>query len=114
MLQVNILEETIDAVKVSLAKRNWSSEKIDLVQETINLNTERKAHQTSLDAEKAKLNQLSSEIGDLFKSGKKTEATQLKGQVSKLKLTTEEKEATLSQIEAKLASKCSSRKVRRR
>lgn len=102
MLQVNILEETMDKVKISLAKRNWSNDDMSIVQNTIDLNNKRKSLQTSVDSEKAKVNQLSDQIGDLFKSGKKDEAISLKEEVGKIKRSSEEQEAMLQEIEKQL------------
>ncbi|MCL4107829.1 UNVERIFIED_CONTAM: hypothetical protein GTU68_027214 [Idotea baltica] len=102
MLQVKNIEENLDDVIVSLRKRNWDDEKISLVERVIELDSKRKSVQTGLDQEKAKLNQLSGEIGSLFKSGKKDEAVALKEEVSKIKLKSEEQDALLSQIIAEL------------
>ena len=71
MLRVNTIEKNLKEVKLSLEKRNWSPERIVIVEETIDLNNRRKALQTELDQEKSQLNQLSGQIGDLFKAGKK-------------------------------------------
>ncbi|GLR18794.1 serine--tRNA ligase [Portibacter lacus] len=102
MLQVKIIEDHLDEIKESLKKRNWGDTDISVVEKIIDLNTKRKAVQTELDQEKAKLNQLSSEIGNLFKSGKKDEAVALKDEVAKIKLKSEEQDALLTQITSEL------------
>jgi len=99
MLQVNNLEEKLEEVKVSLGKRNWSSENMEIVQKTIDLNTKRKSIQTALDQEKSKLNQLSAQIGDLFKTGKKEEAIKLKEEVGLIKGNAESMEVDLHQVQ---------------
>ncbi|WP_235299218.1 serine--tRNA ligase [Portibacter marinus] len=98
MLEVNKIEEQQERIKESLKKRNWSATKIALVDEAIDLNHRRKDLQTEVDQKKSELNNLSKEIGNLFKSGKKEEANELRSKVSDLKADADEKEAEMNQV----------------
>ncbi len=98
MLQLKLLEENVDHIKVSLGKRGWSTEAMQVVDQVISLNSERKNLQSRLDEEKSKLNQLSKQIGDLFKSGQRDKAESLKEEVASLKISAEDGEQKLDAI----------------
>jgi len=83
MLQVAYIKANRDKVIASLSKRNLSTE--DLIDEAIDLDEQRKTIQTQLDSCLAESNSISKEIGNLFKSGKATEANELKQKTSRLK-----------------------------
>jgi len=78
MLEPKYLLEEKDRLTESLTKRNYSSEQIEVVEEINNVDRLRKDTQTQADELKAKFNKLSSEIGQLYKSGKRDEAEILK------------------------------------
>ena len=102
MLQLKTIEQNAEIVRTSLRKRNWNEEAISIVDEIIELNGERKSCQSAMDIEKAELNQLSKEIGSLFKSGKRDEAEVLKAKVTSIKSEVENQEKRLSEIVDKL------------
>ena len=83
MLQVAYIKANRDKVVASLIKRNLSAE--TLIDEAINLDEQRKTIQTQLDSCLAESNSISKEIGNLYKSGKATEANELKQKTSGLK-----------------------------
>ena len=72
MLQVNFLRENKERVLEGLNKRNFKQ--INLVDEAISMDDERKKYQFDLDQNLAEMNKISKEIGILMKEGKKEEA----------------------------------------
>ena len=83
MLQVDFIKENFSKVIDSLKKRNkdYSSD----LKKIIDFNENRKKQQTKLDALLSEVNNLSQQIGELFKNGKVEEANQLKKSVEKIK-----------------------------
>ena len=83
MLQVDFIKENFSKVIDSLKKRNkdYSSD----LKKIIDFNENRKNQQTKLDALLSEVNNLSKQIGELFKNGKVEEANELKKKVEKLK-----------------------------
>ncbi len=83
MLQVNFIKENLSKVIESLKKRNkdYSSD----LKKIIDFNESRKKQQTKLDAQLSAVNNLSKQIGELFKNGKINEANKLKKEVDKIK-----------------------------
>ena len=81
MLQVDFIKENFSKVIDSLKKRNkdYSSD----LKKIIDFNENRKKQQTKLDALLSEVNNLSKQIGELFKNGK-AEANELK-EVEKIK-----------------------------
>lgn len=69
MLQVNFLKENREQVLAGLKKRNFKQ--MELVDEAISLDEERKKLQFELDNLNAEKNKISKEIGLLLKEGKK-------------------------------------------
>jgi seryl-tRNA synthetase len=84
MLQVNVLRQKPDWVKERLAVKNFKQ--LELVNEVIALDDERKKLQTDYDNIQAKINSASKEIGKLMAEGKKDEAEKLKSEVAGYKL----------------------------
>ena len=84
MLQVNVLRQKTDWVKERLAIKNFKQ--LELVDEIIALDDERKKLQAEFDATQAKINSASKEIGKLMGQGKKDEAEKNKGEVAGYKL----------------------------
>ena len=86
MLQLNFFREQKDRVITGLKKRNWSDEDIqDVINQVLSIDDTRRASQTELDSLLAEGNQLSKKIGDLMKSGQRTEGEAMKAQVTELK-----------------------------
>ena len=83
MLQISYIRENKDLVINGLKKRNFKE--LELVEEAISLDENRRLVQTKLDNALAESNKLSKEIGTLMREGKKQEAEQAKAQTSKNK-----------------------------
>ena len=83
MLQVDFIKDNFSKVIDSLKKRNkdYSSD----LKKIIDFNESRKKQQTKLDTLLSKVNNLSKQIGELFKNGKVDEANELKKEVEKIK-----------------------------
>ena len=83
MLQVDFIKENFSKVIDSLKKRNkdYSSD----LKKIIDFNENRKKQQTKLDAMLSEVNNLSKQIGELFKNRKVEEANELKKSVEKIK-----------------------------
>ncbi|MEO0875965.1 MAG: serine--tRNA ligase, partial [Bacteroidota bacterium] len=85
MLQTSFIRENAEQLKAGLRKRNFSDEDLQLVDQAIQLDDQRKAQQTELDSLLASRNQMSGEIGQLFKSGQRDKAEELRAKVTELK-----------------------------
>ena len=83
MLQLNTIREEKDRVLSGLKKRNFKE--LHLIDNIIALDEKRRATQLSLDETLAKTNNLSKEIGSLFKAGETDKANALKEQTATLK-----------------------------
>ena len=83
MLQVAFIRENKEDVIKRLAKRNIDA--TEMIEEVISLDENRRALQTQLDNTLAESNNISKEIGNLFKSGKAAEANVLKEKTTQLK-----------------------------
>jgi seryl-tRNA synthetase len=85
MLQTAFIRENKARLLEGLRIRNFKDADLQIVDQVIALDDQRKALQTQLDETLAQRNQLSDEIGKLFKSGRQAEATEMRQQVSDLK-----------------------------
>jgi seryl-tRNA synthetase len=85
MLTLKFIQENKDLVIERLKIKNFQAE--DIVSEILDLDQKRRATQSVMDNNQAELNNLSKEIGVLFKSGKAEEANQLKEKNTALKET---------------------------
>ena len=103
MLQVNVLRNNPEWVKERLAVKNFKQ--LELVDESILLDDERKRIQSEFDNTQAKVNNASKEIGKLMAQGKKEEAEQMKQQVASYKVQVAAFNEELIQIEKKLQDK---------
>ncbi|MCB9361133.1 MAG: serine--tRNA ligase [Flavobacteriales bacterium] len=83
MLQTNYIRENKTLIIERLKKRNFDAETI--ISSIIELDDNRKKTQHELDALLAESNQLAKQIGELFKTGKATEANELKAKTTELK-----------------------------
>jgi len=83
MLQISYIRENKESVINGLKKRNFKE--LELVEEAIALDEQRRLVQTKLDNALAESNKLSKEIGTLMKEGKKQEAETAKAQTADLK-----------------------------
>jgi len=74
MLELRVIRNEMERVLEGFNKRNLPEELLALIPEIISLDDNRKASQLLVDRNLEKLNILSKEIGDLFKSGNAAEA----------------------------------------
>lgn len=91
MLQLNVIRDTKDEVIRRLAKKNF---KVEIIEEIISIDAQRRKTQAELDELKAEGNIISGQVGELMKAGKKEEANELKNKSVALK----EKEKTLQDV----------------
>ena len=68
MIELKILRNDTERVIAGLKKRNLSPEQLDLIQEIISLDDQRKLSQANMDQRLSQINQLSKEIGLAMKS----------------------------------------------
>ncbi|MEE9438191.1 MAG: serine--tRNA ligase [Saprospiraceae bacterium] len=85
MLQIKAIRENTEEIKKGLKKRGFDDEALKELDRIISLDDDRKATQTELDHNRSQINQASKEIGNLFKSGKASEANDMKSKVNDLK-----------------------------
>lgn len=85
MLELSIIREKRDRVKQGLKLRNYNDADLSIIDQVIEVDDQRKRLQTELDALLAERNQLSDQIGRLFKSGQRTEAENMRQHVTTLK-----------------------------
>ncbi|MBU4539012.1 MAG: serine--tRNA ligase [Bacteroidetes bacterium] len=100
MLQVNFLRENKECVLEGLQKRSFKQ--LELVEEAISTDDERKKHQFELDQNLAEMNKISKEIGILMKEGKKEEAESAKSKTAEFKENAQNLQQKLKDSEAKL------------
>lgn len=81
MLDIKFVRENPEIVKQNI-RNKFQDEKLDLVDEVIKLDAEKRAAQQEADALRADRNKLSKEIGALMKQGKKEEAEAVKQKVA--------------------------------
>ena len=95
MLQISYIRENKDLVINGLKKRNFKE--LELIEEAISLDENRRLVQTKLDNALAESNKLSKEIGALMKEGKRQEAEQAKAQTADLKEQVKQYSASLEE-----------------
>lgn len=100
MLQVNFLRENKERVIQGLNKRNFKQ--LELVDEAISTDDERKKYQFELDQNLAEMNKISKEIGILMKEGKKEEAEAAKAKTAEYKENSQVLQQKLRDSESKL------------
>lgn len=100
MLQVNFLRENKERILQGLQKRNFKQ--LDLVDEAISADDERKKFQFELDQNLAEMNKISKEIGILMKDGKKEEAEAAKSKTAEFKENSQNLQQKLKDTEARL------------
>ena len=83
MLQTNVIRQDRERVLEGLKKRAFRD--LDLIDQIINLDDQRRKTQGAHDDCQAKINQLSRQIGDMFKSGQREAAEELKAEVARIK-----------------------------
>ncbi len=93
MLALSYLRDHKEEVLEGLRKRNF--DRLELIDEILVLDQQRRDTQTTLDAQLARANQLAKEIGPLFQSGQAEKAAPLKEEASALKNSTKELQEVL-------------------
>ena len=102
MLQVSFLRDQKDLVITGLKKRNFKN--LELVDQAIEADEERRKIQVELDSLNAEKNKISKEIGSLLKEGKKEEAEAVKAKTAEYSGRIKELESQKPEIEEKLLS----------
>lgn len=102
MLQISFIRENTQLVKDLLKIKNFKQ--IELVDQVIELDENRRAFQKKLDDCLAESNQIAKEVGQLFKSGKASEATALKEKAAELKENSKVFETELQNYISKIES----------
>lgn len=97
-----MLRNQRDRVDVGLKKRNWSEEKLVIIDQIIVLDEQRKEVQTALETELSEMNNLSKAIGELMKNKAIDEANSLKVRVGLLKDSSKIKEEMLKSLKEEL------------
>jgi seryl-tRNA synthetase len=100
MLTLKYITENTQEVITRLGKKNFDGAAI--IAQVVELDALRKATQTQLDNQSAEMNNLSKEIGLLFKQGKQTEAALAKDKTTELKDGIKILDDKLSEIEQSL------------
>lgn len=97
MLTLKYITENTAEVIERLAKKYFDGKEV--IEKVVTMDGERKATQVKLDNTLAEINQLSKQVGELFKQGKAAEANEIKGKTASLKEQSKELSAQLDSIE---------------
>jgi seryl-tRNA synthetase len=100
MLQVNFLRQNTDLAKKKLAIKHFAN--IDLVDEVIAVDDQRKQLQAAFDELQSKVNAASKEIGGFMAKGEKDKAEALKNEVADWKKQLEPLKEKMTEVEANL------------
>lgn len=99
MLQVNYIRENREKVLERLSVRNFKQ--VELVDEIIAVDEERRSTQSSLDNLQAEANASAKQIGELMRNGKKEEAESIKANTASHKEKIKEQNEQLTTLEEK-------------
>jgi seryl-tRNA synthetase len=94
MIQIQTIRDRKEEVIERLSVKYFDAK--DIVNDILKIDTERRSAQNELDSVLAESNQLSKQIGDLFKSGKQAEANDLKAKTVTLKEKSKQLEEVLA------------------
>lgn len=97
MLTTNFIRENKDHIKTAFLKRGYTEEKLQILDLAIAKDDNRKQIQTQLDEQLSKINKMSDQIGNLYKSGQREEADKIKTEVSSIKESSKKYEEDLRQ-----------------
>jgi seryl-tRNA synthetase len=100
MLQVNFLRQNTDLAKKKLAIKHFAN--LDLVDEVIAVDDQRKQLQAAFDDLQSKVNAASKEIGGFMAKGEKDKAEALKNEVADWKKQLEPLKEKMAEVEANL------------
>jgi seryl-tRNA synthetase len=98
MLQISRIRVEKENIAKALKKRGWNDSQLVILDKVITLDDDRKSVQSVTDELLSRRNLLSKEIGNLFKSGKTTEANDAKSEVEALKTTISNNESQMLTI----------------
>jgi len=104
MLEVYRIRERMEEVREAMRKRNFSDEDLKVLDRIIASDDNRKNTQTRLDNLLAEQNNLSRQVGDLMKSGKREEAETIKEQVAARKEEVRDLEEKIRDVQSELES----------
>ncbi len=96
MLQLNIIRDNKDEIIRRLTKKNF---KVEIIDQVISIDADRRKTQAELDAIKAEGNIISKQVGELMKAGKKAEADDLKNKSIALKESEKSLQNSLNKFE---------------
>jgi len=102
MLLTKQIREDKERVIASLKTRNWTEDKLSVLDDIISLDDQRKSLQTSNDENLSKVNAASKEIGAMMREGKKEAAESAKAQVADLKNVIKATEDEMKEVNLKL------------
>lgn len=98
MLTLKLISEDTEHVIKGLEKKHFDGAR-EAIEKVLDFDRQRREAQQKLDANKQQQNQLSKQIGDLMKSGKKDEADAIKQQVADLKASDKELQTQMEQAQ---------------
>ena len=107
MIDIKFLRENPDIVKENI-KKKFQDNKLVLVDEVIDLDVKNRQAQLNGDNLRSERKNLSNQIGQLMKAGKKDEAENIKKQVNEINAKLEENE----KLEAKYSEEIKSRMMK--
>ncbi|REJ85321.1 MAG: serine--tRNA ligase [Bacteroidetes bacterium] len=97
MLQISVIRENPEKIIQKLSVKNFNASEI--VSDLLAIDEDRRKIQNELDHILHQQNTMAKEIGDMYKSGKKAEADDLKNKSSALKLTSQSLQTKLDELE---------------
>lgn len=101
MHDIKNIESNLESFKANMAQRKFD---LSIIDNAVQLNTDRKALTTFVEGTQSKVKAKSKEVGMFMKSGQKEEAEKIKTEVSNLKTSMEESNSKLAVIQNKLDS----------
>ena len=101
MIDIKLIRENKDLVKENI-KKKFQDEKLPLVDEVYNLDTEYRNARVKADALRGNKNKMSSKIGELMRDKKIDEANKIKSEVSSMQSEIESLEAKEVELEEKI------------
>ena len=102
MLTLKYIRENREGVLEGLKKRNFSNDRLSIVDQIVSLDDSRKAIQTERDEALSEVNSLSRKIGELYKAGNREEGDRVKLSVNELKQKGKSLDDQLDHIKAQL------------
>lgn len=100
MLTLKYITDNTDEVIARLAKKHFDAK--ESIGKVVELDSKRKKTQAQLDAFLSEINQLSRQVGDLYKQGKTEEANALKTKTAELKEASKDFSASMDTIETEI------------